>query len=309
MEEKSKILVISLALFLVLMPFVTGFAQEENAKGSTGAIFSYGTDAKSLAMGGAFVAVANNYSATYWNPAGLTQFSGVQLGGMNLRPYGIGNYSYGGGSLTFQNFALGGSYGTYSLDLSDQLNYDTTYRNTVFGGTLAYGIDFANFGASVKSYNTEVGNSIGFDLGTLMDFGNISLGVVATDVGNVKLDEAGNGTIQSSYRLGLSAELLGRATASAEVDLQGDRTLVKGGFEILPVQQFALRGGVQAPVSGEANPSFTVGAGINLAGLTVDIAWLQNNTAFSKSQYGESGAGSTLVLSAGFQFGAFGESD
>ncbi len=303
MEEKSKILVISLALFLVAMPFITGFAQEEDVESNTAAIFSYGTDAKSLAMGGAFVAVADNYSATYWNPAGLTQFSGVQLGGMNLRPYGIGNYSFGGGSLTFQNFALGGSYGSYSLKLSDQLGYDdTSYQDTVIGGTIGYGIDFANFGASVKSYQTTVGNNLGFDLGTLMNFGNISLGIAATDVGNVQLDEGGNGVIKSSYRLGVATELLGRATASAEIDLQGKRRLIKAGFEVLPVEQFALRGGVQVPGSGD--PSFTVGAGINLAGLTVDIAWLQNNTAFA----GRTGAGDTLVLSAGFQFGAFGES-
>ena len=78
--------------------------------------------------------------------------------------------------------------------------------------------------------------------------------------------------------------------------------MIKAGFEILPIDQFAMRGGVQVPSSG--GPSFTVGAGINLAGLTVDIAWLQNNTEFA----GRSGSGDTLVLSAGFQFGAFGES-
>jgi hypothetical protein len=108
--------------------------------------------------------------------------------------------------------------------------------------------------------------------------------------------------VKSSYRLGVAAELLDRAVASAEVDLQGNSRLIKAGFEILPINQFAIRGGVQVPSSG--GPSFTVGAGINLAGLTVDIAWLQNNTEFS----GRTGAGDTLVLSAGFQFGAFGES-
>ncbi|MEF8798952.1 MAG: hypothetical protein V5A79_06005 [Candidatus Bipolaricaulota bacterium] len=304
MEEKSKILVISLAVVLVALPFVAAQGAPEDS--TSGSIFSFGTDAKSLAMGGSFVAVADNYSATYWNPAGLTQFSGVQLGGMNLQPYGVNglNFSYGGGALTIQNFAFGASYGQLSAKMSDQLGYSGTnfedYSETMIGGTFAYGIDFANFGANVKSYQLSGESGFGFDLGTLMTFDGISLGVAATDIGGASITESS--TVKPSYRLGVAAELLDLAVASAEVDLQGDSRLIKTGFEILPIEQFALRGGVQVPSSG--GPSFTVGAGINLAGLTVDIAWLQNNTEFANYDK----AGDTLVLSAGFQFGAFGES-
>lgn len=305
MEEKSKVLVISLAVALIALPFVTASGAADDS--TAGSVFSFGTDAKSLAMGGSFVAVADNYSATYWNPAGLTQFSGVQLGGMNLRPYGVANFSYGSGAVTIQDFAFGASYGQLSADMDNQLGYTedsgyTSYGETSLGGTLAYGIDFANFGASVKSYQFEGESGFGFDLGTLMTFDGISLGVTANDVGGASLQ--GNdmsSTIKPSYRVGVAAELLERAVASAEYDLtdSGDNT-IKAGFEILPIDQFALRGGVQVPSSG--GPAFTVGAGINLAGLTVDIAWLQNNTEFASYV----GADDTIVLSAGFQFGAFG---
>ena len=303
MEEKSKILVISLAVALVALPFATAVGAPEDS--TSGSVFSFGTDAKSLGMGGAFVAVADNYSATYWNPAGLTQFSGVQLGGMNLRPYGVANFSYGSGAVTIQDFAFGASYGQLSADMGNQLGYTedsgyTSYGETMLGGTLAYGINFANFGASVKSFQFEGESGFGFDLGTLMTFDAISLGVTANNVGGVTLSE--NSKIKPSYKMGVAAELLGRATASAEIDLQGNSRNIRAGFEVLPIDQFALRGGVQVPSSG--GPAFTVGAGINLAGLTVDIAWLQNNTEFASYE----GAGDTLVLSAGFQFGAFGES-
>ncbi len=302
MEEKSKILVISLAVVLMVTPFVTAVAQGEPLDSTSGSIFSFGTDAKSLSMGGAFVAVADNYSATYWNPAGLTQFSGVQLGGMNLRPYGVSglNFSYGSGAVTFQNFAIGANYGQLSTNFSEPGYEDYNYSDTLIGGTFAYGIDFANFGATVKSYDLDGSNGLGFDLGTLMTFDGISLGVAAMDVGGVNLGDSGS-TVTPTYRLGLAGGHLGRAAGSAEVDLQGDSLAMKAGFEVLPIEQFALRGGVQVPSSG--GPSFTVGAGINLAGLTVDIAWLQNNTDFADAD----GAGDTLVLSAGFQFGAFGE--
>lgn len=310
MEEKSKILVISLAVVLIALPFVTAVAQDENGtttiESSSGSIFNFGTDAKSLAMGGAFVAVADNYSATYWNPAGLTQFSGVQLGGMNLQPYGVNglNFSFGGGAVTIQNFAFGASYGQLSASMTDQLGYAdsefSSYSETMIGGTFAYGIDFAHFGVNAKSYQFKGQSGFGFDLGTLMTFDGISLGVAANNVGGVSVSD--NSSVSPSYRLGVAADLLDLATASAEVDLQGGNRVIRAGFELLPIEQFALRGGVQVP--GTGNPSFTVGAGINLAGLTVDIAWLQNNTEFA----GRTGSGDTLVLSAGFQFGAFGES-
>lgn len=303
MEEKSKLLVISLAVVLLAVPFLTASGAAEDS--ASGSVFSFGTDAKSLAMGGAFVAVADNYSASYWNPAGLTQFSGVQLGGMNLQPHGVDglNFSYGGGAVTFQDFAFGANYGQLTTGISDEYKYgDFSYGETLIGGSFAYGIDFANFGANVKSYQFKDQSGIGFDLGTLMTFDGINLGVVAKNVGGVNLGS--NANIQSSYRLGVAAELLDRATASAGVDLQGGDPLIKAGFEILPIDQFALRGGVQLPSGENRSPAFTLGGGINLAGLTVDIAWMQNNTEFASYDK----AGDTLVLSAGFQFGAFGES-
>jgi len=304
MEEKSKILVISLTVVLMALPFVTAMGAADDS--SSGSIFSFGTDAKALAMGGSYVAIADNYSATYWNPAGLTQFSGVQLGGMQLRPYGVGNLQHAGGSVTFGNFAFGASWASSSVDMSDQLGYQNTdfedYSDMVIGGTFAYGIDFANFGASVKSYQLEAaGSGFGFDMGTLMEFGGVRLGVSASDVG-VSLGE--NAQMKATYRLGVAADLMDRATASAEFDMLGNGSQqIKAGFEILPVEQFALRGGVKVPMGDEGGgPSFTAGAGVNLAGLTVDIAWLQNNTEFSDV------GSDTLVLSAGFKFGAFGES-
>lgn len=307
MVKKSKFLVISLVIAVMVLPFAAAGQEAEEPESTSGSVFQFGTDAKSLSMGGAFVAVADNYSATYWNPAGLTQFSGVQLGGMNMRPYGVANFSYGSGAVTIQDFAIGANYGQLSANLEDELRYtddDANYGETVIGGSLAYGINFANFGANVKNYQVAGESGFGFDLGTLMTFDGINVGVAANDVGGVSLSD--NSKVKPSYRLGIAAELLGRAVVSAEYDLLGNGSnQVKAGFEILPIDQFAVRGGVNVPMAGDAGPSFTFGGGINLAGLTVDIAWLQNNTEFSSYD----GAGDTLVLSAGFQFGAFGESE
>ena len=68
-----------------------------------GAILQSGVDARALGMGGAFVAVADNYSATYWNPAGIARAAGARFGGMHTDKFGVGlnfNFLAGGASLS-----------------------------------------------------------------------------------------------------------------------------------------------------------------------------------------------------------------
>ena len=38
-----------------------------------------GVGTKAIGMGGAFIGLANDYSAVYWNPAGLTQLDGMSI--------------------------------------------------------------------------------------------------------------------------------------------------------------------------------------------------------------------------------------
>ncbi|HOI42545.1 MAG TPA: PorV/PorQ family protein [Elusimicrobiales bacterium] len=69
-----------LAGFFIAVPAAAAFAQ---SGGQPGAFMSYGAGARALGMGGAFFAVADDASASYWNPAALTllerkEFSAMQ---------------------------------------------------------------------------------------------------------------------------------------------------------------------------------------------------------------------------------------
>jgi len=66
------------SLLIFLIPF-QAFAQDG---GQAGAYLQAGAGVRALSLGGAFVAVANDVTASYWNPAGLGQLTEPQLAGM-----------------------------------------------------------------------------------------------------------------------------------------------------------------------------------------------------------------------------------
>lgn len=79
MNMKTKTI---LSLILVMMlcttaAFAQTFKSNVSKKGTTAAPFlTIGQGARALSMGGAFVAVADDPSALYWNPAGITDVNG-----------------------------------------------------------------------------------------------------------------------------------------------------------------------------------------------------------------------------------------
>jgi hypothetical protein len=78
---KSKIITIfSLLVLFTAMVSAQQFVSNVSKRGTTAAPFlSIGQGARALAMGGAFVAVADDQSAMYWNPAGIADLSGNRV--------------------------------------------------------------------------------------------------------------------------------------------------------------------------------------------------------------------------------------
>ncbi|MEK7670779.1 MAG: UPF0164 family protein, partial [Bacteroidota bacterium] len=61
-----------------------------------GEFISLGVGGRALGMGGAFVALANDVTAGYWNPAGLSHINYPQISLMHDERYGsLVNYDYG----------------------------------------------------------------------------------------------------------------------------------------------------------------------------------------------------------------------
>ena len=297
----KRMMVVSLALIMVLSAIAVA-----DGIGAFSA-FKSGIGARALAMGGAFVAVANDATASLWNPAGLALLDDTRLAGMSTDLYGLGiTHQYVGAVTTFANLGIGLGWERASIagQIIDggELGAAFTWVEQAIIGSLATNVmDIAMVGANVKYYMADSGlgdsaSGFGFDLGLLVSLGDMFvIGVNAMDLGGTPIDWDGGATdvVSGLYKAGLAMKLADeRLILAADIDFDG---LALGdthvGVEFQLIDELALRGGVVL-TNNFQDYYFAVGAGINVAGLYVDAAYVLEETL-----------GNTLVLSAEFSLG------
>ena len=298
----KRVLVASMALLLVLSAVAMA-----DGIGAFSA-FKNGIGARALAMGGAFVAVADDATATCWNPAGLAQLDDTRLAGMSTDLFGLGiTHQYVGATTSFANLGIGLGWERASIDGqvvdgSGGLGSSFTWTEQAIIGSLATNVmDIGMAGANVKYYLADSGlgdsaSGFGFDLGLLVSLGDMFvIGVNASDLAGSSISWDGGATdvVSGVYTAGLAVKLAeDMLVLAADVDFDGSslgNTHV--GVEFNVIDELALRGGVVLTDNFQ-DYYFTVGAGINVAGLYVDAAYVLEETL-----------GNTLVLSAEFSLG------
>jgi len=94
------------------------------------AVPGFGVGARSLGMGGAYTGVADDYSATFWNPAGLAQIKRMELMG------GLSTLSYQNSS-TFL-----GTSSSFSNSSTNLNNIGFVYPLPTIRGSLAFAIGY-----------------------------------------------------------------------------------------------------------------------------------------------------------------------
>jgi hypothetical protein len=298
----KRVIVASMALLLVLSAVVLA-----DGIGAFSA-FKNGIGARALAMGGAFVAVADDATAVCWNPAGLAQLTDTRLSGMSTDLFGLGiTHQYVGATTSFANLGIGLGWERAAIDGqvvdgSGGLGASFTWTEQAIVGSLATNVmDIAMAGANVKYYLADSGlgdsaSGFGFDLGLLVSLGDMFvIGVNAKDLAGSSIEWDGGATdvISGLYTAGLAMKLADdMLILAADVDFDGSslgNTHV--GVEFNVIKELALRAGVVLTDDFQ-DYYFTVGAGINVAGLYVDAAYILEETL-----------GNTLVLSAEFSLG------
>lgn len=285
--------------------------------------FRHGIGARALAMGGAFVAVADDGTAGFWNPAGLATLPDIRLGGMSTNLFGIGaTHQFAHASIPLNGFALGASWQRMTIThfLEGGRGADIRripiaapihWEESVITASLATDLDFGLAGLNFKFYMAPTiaggDTGFGFDLGLLVPIGEVfTLGFRATDIGGTTVGDFG--IVTGVFTIGGALTALeGRLLATVDVDVTagtglafGDLALgdIRVGLEVAVIEELALRAGIT--LIGEQS-LFSVGAGISIAGLRVDVAYLLHG--LGGVAFGGLVGNHTLIISAEFALG------
>lgn len=184
-----------LAGFIFLLPFPIYGAIGEG--GYAGAYLRLGAGARPLGMGGAFVALADDATASYWNPAGLGQLERPQLAAMYSlmsmdRMHNFITYAQPLGKLGTVGASLL-NFGVRNIDGRDAGGNSTeTFSNSENALLLSVGKRLAPallVGGNIKFLNHRLASKeatgFGFDLGAMLKIGDIlRIGGAVQDIGS-----------------------------------------------------------------------------------------------------------------------------
>jgi tetratricopeptide (TPR) repeat protein len=291
----ASVLSLFLTIFL-LAPLPWSFASSGSG-GQPGEFLAYGAGARSLGMGGAFTGVSDDASATYWNPAGLSQLTRKEISLMKASLYEDTTYDFY--SLVFPSKKGGSAWGLSMLKLANTGfekvsatidNQSQTYTNVTSEGTFgveesaigfSYGrkvVDKVSIGTTVqqikRSVDTSSDSSMAAMLGTLIEFkeGARRLGMTLRNVYS-KTSGDTEDSMPLIFRLGISDQYFKKRLLMAldlEKNTRTDMSYHFGG-EFGFSKNFKGRFGVQAAQSGGVQET-DVGFGYTLKSLTLDYS-------------------------------------
>lgn len=223
---------------MVMVMLVSGQALCGTGVGKyAGEFISLGVGGRALGMGGAFVALANDVTAGYWNPAGLSHISYPQVTLMHDEQFGsLVNYDYGAVAIPFgPSSSLGLSVirlgvddipdtRNAGVDINGNLTYDPNQFSRIDPSKVTYfnAADWAlyfsyskkqsdefSYGANVKLIRRELGDNsatgVGFDIGLwYTPFDELVLGANLQDITTTFLawDTGTNELISPTMKLG-----------------------------------------------------------------------------------------------------------
>lgn len=232
--------------------------------------FGDGIGLRAMAMGGAFVAVADDAAAGFWNPAGLAELIGVHLlGSLSLR--GASSFEdlrFYAASVTLGATTLGAIFAQKSLLFSVVQD-----ERALLLGSLAMRLGpNISGGANLKFYERihagQKARGVGLDMGFLLrPTGPLAVGVVFRDAIGTKLryEKFSNQEIPPSMSLGIALKL-GNLRLAGGFDL-AEKALSQPrfGLEARPFGLFALR-------VGKNGDSWTAGFGLGIENLiSIDV--------------------------------------
>ena len=232
--------------------------------------------ARPAGMGDAFVAVADDGNALYWNPAGIATLGHHEFNSMNANSFGFGlkhrflSYIF---PLSQKN-ALGLAW--FSEGFSDVQNglgldfgwdiYQLSYgRNLMQKLSLGLTFKYATFSISEDDETKDQPNGVSLDIGALYTHRNLKFGLMLQDAPNLSVEHASGFTEKikkRTLRFGAAYESLPDLLLAGSITLE-DR--IHFGAEYWGLgNRVAVRVGVQRDIYDSPSPETIYSAGASL---------------------------------------------
>jgi len=288
----------AVVVIIVLILFAGAVQAQSTGAGDAAHFLRNGLGARALSMGGAFVAVANDATASVWNPAGLATQSGLHLDA---------SYENQFGGLVTSQF-LGGAYAENTWGVG--LSWFNSDLYSVYFLSAATELGRLSIGVTGKvysfAYNLQTAGGLGIDAGALFNIPleslDISLGLVTRDIGWTVIHWHGQAQPEEDHAAWVTrfgTAVTGRmdfgslmATADLEVALRRPpnpnetnyltdtvEVILDLGIEVA-VGDFSLRAGladISIAGTGDLQIHPTLGLGAKVMGVEVDAAWMPND--------------------------------
>ncbi len=285
-----------------------------------------GAGARSIGLGGAYTAIAEDATATVWNPAGLGSAADLSLNfsTQRLSLDRTHNFiaitkmlgSYGSIGLAVTNFGVS-DYNLY--DAKGEYGGKADYSSNAY--SLSYGIAIGHFNIGLTG--RMLADNFGVDsVENQSGFGGVDIGLM----GHALHIDANEEQVPT-FHYGIVAKYLGASlgeegTVPMVVDVGVAYDLYMGNvvtfsadieqeFVNLEESAFSMRGGVEYTITTNKSTEFAIRAGVRASrdvqnlfgGLGVNIAGLQLDYAIQDGMASEiNGVGSTHYVSVSYEF-------
>ena len=276
---------------------VRSFVFASSTGGQVDEFLSFGAGARSMGMGSAFVAVSDDASATYWNPAGLSQITRKELTLLQATLFADTTYDFysyvqpskKGGSAWGVNMTKLGSAGfekvSTTVDPQSQqftsVNTNGSFQVQESALSWAYGrkvVDHVSIGAALRkitrAVDTSSDSSMAGDLGAMIDAkdGQERIGLKISNL-YAKTSGDTSDSLPLIFRLGASDQFFKRRLL-IDVDINKNFNANTGwstGGEFSFTRNFKGRFGLQGDL-GEGFRETDMGFGYTLKSVTLDYA-------------------------------------
>ncbi len=235
--------------------------------------------ARPAALGGAYVAGADDIYAPEYNPAGL---GGVKDFSAVINYYPLLTSLESEDSISFMNFSVaypirslyyvfGFSFDTFGFDLYKETTFRFTH-SLVLGRVLRFGYNIKYMKLNISDYGNA--GTFGIDVGAIGRVSrNLKIGAMGYNINAPKLGDSGVIELSQAGSIGVFYHPTRGLDISAELYKVVDLPLqIRAGSEFRFSKYVYLRGGAQS------NPTkFSIGLGINWSMFHLDYAFVTHN--------------------------------